>query len=57
MMYMMDLLLCEPMPHCLNAFKCFHKLAEYNADSYGWFTTELFWGIIYDKETGYEPVD
>lgn len=28
-------------------------LAKYNADSYGWYATELFWAIICVKDGGY----
>lgn len=30
------------------------NLAKYNADSYGWYATELFWAIICSKDGGYD---
>ncbi|KAI1179715.1 hypothetical protein F4777DRAFT_574541 [Nemania sp. FL0916] len=33
------------------------RMAIYNADSYCWYATELFWAIICRKKTGYDPVN
>ncbi|KAI0400451.1 hypothetical protein F4802DRAFT_482233 [Xylaria palmicola] len=32
-------------------------LAIYNADSYGWYATELLWAIICEKDMGYESIN
>ncbi|KAJ2997955.1 hypothetical protein NUW58_g482 [Xylaria curta] len=32
-------------------------LAKYNADSYGWYATELFWAISCGAPNGYEGMD